>query len=211
MARYNRDRDREGAGEPATCQICHQGPRARGVLRSAKNEHPDILVLLDRLGDFLGFHPFAHDLLGFERLDAHGFELSSEQAAHSARVGISLVALDALDGEPLKIDIGLDDIKESELALRPLRAACSESERALALRRLVDDHEKFPPVAFGENLALPPRARLGSAFARLGWGLRSLFRLLLRHGVMRSWARGVRAGTGQPRSSRLRQGRLRNV
>src|SRR5262245_32200536 len=108
---------------------------------------------------------------------------------------MSLLARDLLHPEPLKIDIGLDDIEESELASRPLRAACGKSERALALRRLVDDHEKFPPVAFGENLPLPARARLTCAFARLGWGLRSLFWLLLRHGVMRSWARDVRAGT----------------
>src|SRR5262245_23597738 len=99
---------------------------------------------------------------------------------------MSLLARDLLDREPLKIHIGLDDIQESELASRPLRAACGKSERALALRRLVDDHEKFPPMAFGENLPLPARARLACAFARLGWGLRGLFRLLLRrrHAVM---------------------------
>ena len=73
------------------------------------------------------------------------------------------------------------------MASRSLRATCGKSERALALRRLVDDDEKFPPVTFGENLALPPRARLGCGFARLGWGLRGLFRLLLQHGVTRSW------------------------
>src|SRR5262245_60967159 len=123
---------------------------------------------------------------------------------------MSLLARDLLDGEPLKIDIGLDDIEKSELTLRPLRAACGESERALALRRLVHDHEKFPPVAFGENLALPPRTRLCCALARLGWRLRRLFRLLLWHGVMRSWTRDVRAGTG-PGDRAVRQGRLHNA
>src|SRR5262245_6846735 len=187
MARYNRERDWKRAGEPASRKICHKRPRARGVLRGAEDEHPDILVLLDQLGDFLGFHPLAHDLLGFERLEAHGFQLAPEQAEHRLRFGMSLLARDLLDGEPLKIDIGLDDVEESELASRPLRAACGKSERALAFRRFVNDDEKFPPVAFGEDLSLPPRARLACGFARFGCGLRGLFRLLLRHGVTRSW------------------------
>ena len=99
---------------------------------------------------------------------------------------MSLLARDLLDGEPLKIDIGLDDIEESELASRSLRATCGKLERALA-SGVSSTTTKFPPVTFGENLALPPRARLGCGFARLGWGLRGLFRLLLRHGVTRSW------------------------
>ena len=41
------------AGEPAAGEICHERTRARGVLRGAKHEHADILVLLDQLGDLL--------------------------------------------------------------------------------------------------------------------------------------------------------------
>src|SRR5262245_48752505 len=124
---------------------------------------------------------------------------------------MSLLARDLLDREPLKIHIGLDDIQESELASRPLRAACGKSERALALRRLVDDHEKFPPMAFGENLPLPARARLACAFARLRWGLPSLFRLLLRHGGMRGHGRGMSGPGIGPDHRAFRQGRLRNA
>ena len=131
MARYNRERDREGASEPASARFATSGPGPEGP-SSAEDEHPDILILLDQLGDFFGFHPFAHDLLRFERREAHRLQLAPKQAEHRLRFGMSLLARDLLDGEPLKIDIGLDDIEESELASRSLRATCGKSERALA-------------------------------------------------------------------------------
>ena len=93
-----------------------RGPGPEGSFEAPSTSTPISSSSSISSRDFLRFHALAHDLLGYEVLEAHGLQLAPEQAEHGFRLAVPLLARDILHREPLKIDVGLDDVKERKLA-----------------------------------------------------------------------------------------------
>src|SRR5258705_10817680 len=144
MARHDGDWDREGSGRAA--EAGDQGTRPLAVHAGREDQHRDVLVLVDELEDLLRGIALADDLFGRDAGDTVGPGRRARQ--HGARLLMRLGPHDVGNPEPLLIAVvGIDHAQHDDADADAGGPAAGEIERAVALRRIVDDNEKFRLVA----------------------------------------------------------------
>src|SRR6266446_4699306 len=144
MARHDGDRDREGSGR--TAEAGDQGARPLAVHAGRQDQHRDVLVLVDELEDLLRGIALADDLFRRDAGDTVGARARARQ--HGARLLMRLGPHDVGNPEPLLIAVvGIDHAQHDDADADAGGPAAGEIERAVALRRIVDDNEKFRLVA----------------------------------------------------------------